>query len=229
MIVAIHQPQFMPWLGYFDKMDKCDVFVFLDNIQYKKNEYQNRNRIKTSQGWQWLTVPTNYRFPQKISEVTIDSTTDWRKKHLHAIEFNYGKSPYFNKYIDVFRELYGLDRLLLSDINMACVRMLRDLLGVGTELLVSSETGISCGEPNLRLIELCRKLGADTYLAGRDGKNYMDLEMFRAAGITVRFQEFNHPVYPQLFGNFEYYMSAIDLLFNCGNNSIRILRGEGTL
>ncbi|MBI5232739.1 MAG: WbqC family protein [Deltaproteobacteria bacterium] len=223
MIVAIHQPQFMPWLGYFGKMAESDMFVLLDNVQYKKNEYQNRNRIKTSQGWQWLTLPVNYRFPQKINEVGIDNKTDWRKKHLHAIELNYGRSPYFNKYIEVLREFYSRDWRMLSDFNISCVRLLRGLLGISAELVVSSEMDISCVGPNERLVEICGKLGADTYLAGRDGRNYMDLGIFREAGLKVAFQEFEHPVYPQLFGGFERYMSGLDLIFNCGDNSIKIL------
>ena len=125
MIVAIHQPQFMPWLGYFDKMDSCDVFVLLDNVQYKKNEYQNRNRIKTSKGWQWLTVPVNYKFPQKINEVMIENSSDWRKKHLHALETNYGKSPYFERYIDRFNGFYQQEWHSLSPVNIASVKLLK--------------------------------------------------------------------------------------------------------
>ena len=109
MIIAIHQPQFMPWLGYFDKMDSCDAFVLLDNVQYKKNEYQNRNRIKTSNGWQWLTVPACYKFPQKINEVLIDNSVNWQKKHICALQTNYGKSPFFEKYIKHFKGFYDKD------------------------------------------------------------------------------------------------------------------------
>jgi hypothetical protein len=226
MIAAIHQPQFMPWLGYLDKMDRCDVFVFLDNVQYKKNEFQNRNRIKTAQGWQWLTVPTHYKFPQKINKVSVDNRANWQAKHLHALLTNYGKSAYYKKYIGYFRELYQQDWHLLSELNMASVMLLKDLLGIQSKTVVASRLHVISDDPSRRLVDICVGLGADTYLAGTDGIRYMNVDMFRDAGINVTFQEFHHPVYPQMFRSFEYYMSAIDLLFNCGEHSMDILREE---
>ncbi len=216
----------MPWLGYFDKMDSCDVFVLLDNVQYKKNEYQNRNRIKTSTGWQWITVPVNYRFPQKINEVFVHNGIDWRKKNLHAMEVNYGKAPCFERHIDVLRDFYLQEWQSLSQINIACVKLLKEILGIGARIMIASEMGPLSGEPNKRLIDICKKLGSGTYLAGRDGAEYMNCDMFRDAGINVVFQEFRHPVYPQLFGKFEFFMSVVDLLFNCGVESLGIIRKE---
>ena len=105
MIVAVHQPQYLPWLGYFDKMAKADIFCYLDNVQYKKNEWQNRNRIKTAQGWQWLTVPVSYRFPQKINQVGINRTTAWGKKHLQAFDTNYGRAPFYSRYKEMVRSI----------------------------------------------------------------------------------------------------------------------------
>ncbi len=216
----------MPWLGYFDKMDRCDIFVLLDNVQFKKNEYQNRNRIKTSAGWQWITVPVNYRFRQKISEVGVHNGTDWRKKMVHAVEINYGKAPYFERYIDILRNFFMQEWPLLSHINIACVKLLKETMGITTSILTASEMGPLSDEPNRRLIDICKQLGSGTYLAGRDGAKYMNVDMFRDAGIDVVFQEFKHPVYPQLFGKFEYFMSVVDLLFNCGEESIEIMRKE---
>ncbi len=95
MIVSVHQPQYLPWLGYFDKIERSDIFVFLDNVQFKKNEWQNRNKIKTSEGWQWLSVPVIHKFMQKISEVKINNTVWWGKKHLNALVTNYSKAPFF--------------------------------------------------------------------------------------------------------------------------------------
>lgn len=226
MIVAIHQPQFMPWLGYFDKMDSCDVFVLLDNVQYKKNEYQNRNRIKTSNGWQWLTVPASYKFPQKINEVMIDNRVNWQKKHLYSLQTNYGKSPCFEKYINHFKDFYDRQWDLLSEANIASVMLLRGLLDMKSDIVIASEIGGLSDEPNQRLIDICKRLGADTYLAGKDGKTYMDSNMFRHVGIDVIFQEFNHPIYKQLFNEFEYSMSVIDLIFNCGDESMDIIKKE---
>jgi len=228
MIVAIHQPQFMPWLGYLDKMDKCDLFVFLDNVQYKKNEYQNRNRIKTSHGWQWLTVPTHYKFPQKINEVQIDNGVNWQTKHLHSLQMNYGKSALYKKYIGHFEGLYQQDWPLLSNVNMASVILLKELLNIESETLIASEMDGVSDEPSQRLVDICVRLGANTYLAGTDSIRYMDVDRFRDAGINVTFQEFQHPVYTQLFHEFEYCMSAIDLIFNYGEKSMDIIRKETT-
>ena len=226
MIIAVHQPQFMPWLGYFDKMDRCDIFVLLDNVQFKKNEYQNRNKIKTSQGWEWFTIPVKYRYPQRISEVLIENSFNWRKKHLHALETNYRKSPYFGKYIDSFNRFYQQEWQSLSQVNIASVRLLKQLMGIDTRMMMASEMEGLSDEPNQRLIDICRGLGSDTYLAGSHGKEYMNIDLFNQAGIHVKFQEFKHPIYPQLFGEFEYFMSAIDLILNCGNGSLEIMRRE---
>ena len=214
-IAAIHQPQFMPWLGYFNKIFPAHYFVFLDNVQYKKNEWQNRNRIKTSAGPQWLTAPNTYKFPQKINEVRINNTENWRHKHLQALVTNYSKAPYFKKYMPCFEQFYAQEWDLLADLNIASVDLLLDLFQIEKKCLRSSEMELR-EAPNERLIDICEKLGADTYLAGVDGAKYMDLELFKREGIEVVFQEFIHPRYPQLFGDFISHLSAIDLLFNYG-------------
>lgn len=224
MIVAIHQPQYLPWLGYFYKMDQADVFCYLDNVQYKKNEWQNRNRIKTAQGWQWLTVPVHYRFGQKINEIAIDNAGPWARRHLQALISNYGKTPFFNNFIDILRKIYFNNWNLLGDLNMAVTEALKRALGVTTKTVVVSPLNPS-EEPTQRLVDICRSLGGDTYLSGPDGAKYMDLERFRTSGIKVVFTQFNHPVYPQNFNAFIPNLSAVDLLFNCGPQSLGILRG----
>jgi len=226
MIVAIHQPQYLPWLGYFDKMQQADVFCYLDNVQYKKNEWQNRNRIKTAGGWQWLTVPVSYRFPQKINEVKINHAAKWAHKHLQALLTNYSKAPFYKEYIDRFENAYTKKYEKLSDLNIHLIEMLRDILGLSQKAtLIASQLSTST-DPTRRLIELCRAAGGDTYLAGRDGARYMDLDLFADSGIKVVFQDFNHPAYPQLFGNFESHLSVVDLLFNCGPESMEIIRAQ---
>ena len=114
-IVAIHQPQYLPWIGYFDKMDQSDVFCLLDTVQYKKNEYQNRNRIKNDQGWQWLTVPVTYRFPQKIRDVAVHSRVPWGRAHIQAMKTHYRKAPYYDRYADRFASLWEKEWRLLAD------------------------------------------------------------------------------------------------------------------
>src|SRR3990170_2611278 len=227
MIVAIHQPQFIPWLGYFDKIDQADVFIFLDNVQYKKNEYQNRNRIKTANGWQWLTVPVLYKFPQKINEVRINNKIDWKRKYLNTLVTNYSKSKYFEKYILYFKALYSKEWEFISDINIDVTRQLAGFLGIKKNFIIASEflsADKEEGDATKRLIDICRLIGADTYLAGKDGAKYMDVEKFTKSGIKLTFQDFKHPVYNQLFRKFEPYMSVIDLLFNHGEESLEIIR-----
>ncbi|MCR4345087.1 MAG: WbqC family protein [Candidatus Scalindua sp.] len=225
MLITIHQPQYLPWLGYLDKIDKADVFVILDNVQFKKNEWQNRNRIKTAQGCQWITVPVLYRFPEKIDEVRINNKANWGRKHLQALITNYSKSIYFDNYKIFFEDIFSRSWDRLVDINVAIIKFLISALDLKTKLVIASDLKLR-EEPTERLIDICKTLNGNKYLAGKDGNKYMDLELFEKEGIEVIFQDFKHPVYNQLFGDFEPYMSAVDLLFNCGDNSLEILRGN---
>jgi len=216
MIVAIHQPQYLPWIGYFDKMQKADAFCYLDNVQYKKNEWQNRNRIKTSQGWQWVTVPVQYRFPQKINAVTINNSVAWGKKHFQALITNYNKAPFFKDYIGFFEQTYLKHWELLSDLNIFLAEYIREKLCMEKKRTVKASSLRLSDDPTERLIDICKALGGDTYLSGRDGFNYMDLERFKVSGIKVVAQDFNHPLYSQRFNEFESHLSIVDLLFNLG-------------
>lgn len=224
MIVAIHQPQYLPWLGYFDKIERCDTFVFLDNVQFKKNEWQNRNKIKTAEKWQWLSVPVIHKFPQNINDVEINNTVPWGKKHLNALITNYSKAPFFKEHIEFFEETYEREWRLLSDINVHIIRYLVKALGIsGKKLELASQYESREGRTE-RLLDLCHRLGADGYLSGKDGAKYLDVEEFEKRGIRVIFQDYEHPSYSQLFGDFEPYLSVIDLLFNCGPESLSILK-----
>lgn len=222
-IASIHQPQYLPWLGYIDKIDRADVFILLDNVQYKKNEWQNRNRIKTSQGWQWVTVPVLYRYPERVNEVRINNKVDWRRKHMTAIETNYRRAPFFGEFFSCLKEIYEKEWERLVDINTALVRVLIGIFGIKKEILISSEIETR-DDPDDRLIDICKAAGADTYLSGKDGPKYMDMEAFEKAGIKVVVQDFKHPVYPQLYEGFEPNLSCIDLLFNCGDKGIEMIR-----
>lgn len=229
MILAVHQPQYLPWLGYFHKMMQADVFCFLDNVQYKKNEWQNRNRIKTAQNWQWITVPVCFRFPQKINEVEINTKPPWIKKHLQALVTNYSKAPYFEPYFSAFEACFCREWKWLSELNIFLIEHLKALLGLQQkQTILASELSLS-NDPTGRLVDICKSVGADTYLAGQDGANYMDLEQFEKNSINVVFQEFQHPVYPQLFSEFQSHLSIVDLLFNCGPQSAEIIRKANLL
>jgi hypothetical protein len=226
MIAAVHQPQFMPWLGYFDKIVRSETFVFLDNVQFKKNEFQNRNKIKTAQGWMWLTVPVLYKYPEQIDEVKINNRIDWRKKHVRSLAINYQKAPYFPAIFPEVEQFYAEDSASISEVNRESVHMLLRMLGVQREIVIASALGHLPEKPSERLAAICESLGADTYLSGAGGRAYLDLEPFNKRGITVKFQAFNHPVYPQLYGDFIPNLSLLDLLFNCGPDSLKILEGN---
>jgi hypothetical protein len=220
--VAIHQPQYLPWLGYFDKLDFADVFIFLDTVQFIKHEWKNRNRIRTKEGWQWLTVPVIDRFPERIDCVEINARTDWQRKHSQALRQHYGRAPFWDP---LGLELIGLlesPRTHLSKLNVAVTSLLCRYLGIKASCLLASS--LSAREDRTdRLIDLCQGVGGTVYLAGQSG-SYMDLSRFAKAGIDVQVQTYRHPEYPQRYQPFVSHLAVIDLLFNCGPESLTILR-----
>jgi len=226
MIVSIHQPQYLPWLGYFDKIDKADAFVLLDNVQFKKNEVQNRNKIKTAAGEQWLTVPVMYQFPQLINEVEINNRERWQHKQQQALISNYKKAPHWSALEAFFTDLFQSQWQTISQLNIHVVKKLVEILGITTPLHIASEMGQFPEDPDERLIAITKYFGADTYLAGSGGRNYMDVDKYDRNSVKVLFQDYKHPVYDQLFGDFLPYMSVIDLIFNYGDESLKILRGN---
>jgi hypothetical protein len=223
-MLAAHQPQFAPWLGFFDKLDRADVFVLLDNVQFKKNEWQNRNRIKSANGEQWLTVPVSFHFGDKISEVTICRRHNWEKQHLQALRSCYGRAPYFEETLALYEEVIHQAAEKMSDLNVGLLRALTKKLGITTRTLLASELEPLTADRDERLVELCGRLGAETYLAGEGGRGYMNLDRFYSKEIEVVFQSYQHPSYPQLFGDFSPRLSVLDLLFNCGPESMDIVR-----
>ncbi len=227
MIITVHQPQYLPWPGYFDKIDQSDIFVILDDVQFKKNEWQNRNRIKTSQGWQWITVPILHNFPEEIRKIRINNKTDWKRKHLNALITNYSKTRFFKDYITFFEDLYNREWDYLADLNLRIIYYLINVLGLKREIILSSSLQLS-KEPTERLIDICKLIEGDTYLSGQGGQNYMNMDRFHEEGIKVIFQDFKLPPYNQLFGDFIPYMSIIDLLFNHGEESMDIIRKENS-
>jgi hypothetical protein len=222
--VAIHQPHYLPWLGYLAKWAAADVFVFLDTVQYEKNGWQNRNRIKTPAGPRWLTVPVHARLGTPITDVTVDTGQPWPARHLHAIENAYAHAPGLPRYREALRHHYGTAWDRLAPLAVASAEWLARTLGVTTPARLASSLGVSESDPTARLIALCRAVGADTYLAGRDGARYMDTGRFEAAGIHVLYQAYAHPKYAQLHGEFASNLSALDLLLMHGDDALSILR-----
>lgn len=225
MRVAIHQPQYLPWLGYFDKMDQVDSFVLLDDVQFKKNEWQNRNRIKTAAGWQWLTVPVLHHSSQRISDVKINPTVSWGRKHIQAVVSNYASAPFFDLHRPFFEDIYAREWDSLLELNLVTISYLVEALAIRTKLVLASSLPLPAGvEATDRLVAICQALEADTYLSGAGGRGYLELTRFDEAGIRVHFQAFHTRPYPQCFGAFIPDLSIVDLLFNCNGDSLHILR-----
>ena len=171
MIVTGHQPEFIPYLGFFSKISKADIFVIVDNIQFKKKNFQNRNKIKTREGWMWLTVPviTKGRFEQKICEVEINNSLNWQRKHWASITLNYQKAPFFKEHSGFFEEVYSKEWRLLSEFNEAFIRYIMGQLELDVDVLKSSELGVT-GQKTDLLIDICKKTGADTSPASRGSR-----------------------------------------------------------
>ncbi len=227
MRVTIHQPNFLPWLGFFDKVDQSDLFILLDNVQFEKNDWQNRNRIKGPDGAQWLTVPVYHKFPQTVAEVRIDNRTNWRRKHWNAIVSNYRKAAFFAQYAPQFESVYQCEWEQLIALNLHLLRLVFELTGIRTPCRLASEIPVD-GVSSERLSALCEAAGANVYLAGAGGHDYLDTTSFDRKNIQVAFQSYPHPIYPQLFGEFVPYLSIFDLLMNCGDQSLSVIRGQLT-
>ena len=224
-VIGILQPGYLPWLGFFEQLHASDIFVIYDDVQYDKHGWRNRNLIKTSQGPQWLTVPVLANFSRRplILQVKVNNRENWRKKHLSSIRQNYAKAPFFNRYIDFFTEVYQRDWEYLIDLDLHLISILAAFLGIDPGKIIRSSTLELTGDRITRLISICQKLGAATFYEGASGRNYIDEAAFRQQGIEVTYQDYQHPSYRQLYGDFTPNLSIIDLLFNCGDESLAIL------
>ncbi len=223
-ILIAHQPAYLPWLGYFHKIALSDIFVILDSVQFEKNSFTNRNKIKTAQKPVWLTVPVLLKnhFKKTIKEIEIDNSQDWPKKHWKSIYLNYKKAPYFNKYSDFFEDFYKKKWDYLTNLNEYLLKWFLKELGIKVKYYKASELNLEGYKSDL-VLNMSKKLGADLYIFGTLGKDYVEKEKFARQGIEIYFQDYGYPLYPQLYGKFLPYMSIIDLLFNCGNKSLEVL------
>ncbi len=227
-VIGILQPGYLPWVGFFQQMLYSDIFVIYDDVQYDKHGWRNRNRVKGPQGPIWLTVPvrtTNLDKP-KINEVLVDpSQPRWARKHCATLRQLYARAPFFDKYFAPLEELLHQSWVKLVDLDLALTRMLAAWLEVDREIVLSSSLDCRAEDPTERLVLICQALSADLFYEGSSGRNYLDLELFEAAGIDVVFQDYQCQTYPQLYGDFISHLSALDLLFNCGPQSKIFLPG----
>lgn len=223
--VAILQSNYIPWKGYFDIIKMADVFVFYDDVQYTKNDWRNRNQIKTPNGLSWLTIPvTQKSLNQKINE-TYASQLNWNKKHWNAITCNYSKSPYFKTFEKDFKDLYlSIETNNLSEINQIFIKKINEILEIKTETIDSRSLDLR-GDKNERLIDAVKKLNGTHYISGPAAKSYLDLNKFESQSIQVEWVDYNgYREYSQLFGTFKHNVSVIDLIFNEGSNAVNFLK-----
>lgn len=228
--VAILQPGYLPWLGFFDQVNRADIFILYDDVQYDKHGWRNRNRIKGPQGYHWLTVPVFHNahgeFPI-LREARIDNKTSWAKKHLGTIRQYYSKAPSFG---DLFEELNAILSQrwdFIAELDIVLITAFLKRLGITTPLIRSSELAIE-GSQSGRLVNICHHFQATRYLSGDAAQSYLDTKLFRDHGMEVEWQQFKHPVYPQQYGEFLPYLSIIDFLMNCkeGYDGWLIKRGS---
>lgn len=225
--VAIVQSSYIPWKGYFDMINLADEFVLLDEVQYTKRDWRNRNKIKTKDGELWLTVPVQVkgRYHQRIDE-TVIAESGWADKHWRSISQAYAKARYFDDYAPRFEVLYTrageFERL--SDVNRLFIEAICELLGIDTKLSWSTDYEAREGKSE-RLLDICVQAGADEYLSGPAARSYLDEEMFASEGVTVRWMDYDgYPEYDQQHPPFSHQVSAVDLLFSSGRDASRYMK-----
>lgn len=225
MILSINQPAYLPWLGYFHRIAQSDAHVVLDNVQFEKNSFTNRNKSRTAQGWSWLTVPvkTSGKFGDlAIANVEIANDRDWAAKHWATLRLSYSRAPYFDDYAGFFEDVYRRTWVRLSKLTWTITEYLLGRFDIRTPIYFSSRMN-AIGTKDELLLNLCREMKATVYLSGPLGRNYLREELFTEHRMSVRYDDYQHPTYPQVYSGFEPYMSALDLLFNAGPRSREIL------
>ncbi|MFN7405986.1 MAG: WbqC family protein [Cyclobacteriaceae bacterium] len=223
--VAIVQSNYIPWKGYFDLINLADAFVFLDRVQYTRRDWRNRNRIKTSQGLQWLTIPVDVkgRFEIPISEVRV-ADNQWASHHLKTLQHAYSKAAAYREVVDEVSAWYDIQLTELSKVNQAFVRNIMNYIEIQTPIYQDHDFPPDADKSG-RLLSICEQLNASCYLSGPAAQSYLDVDSFRRSGISVRWMDYTgYRPYPQLYGEFVHEVSILDLIFNTGKESIHYLK-----
>lgn len=226
-IAVVHQPQYFPYLGFFHKLAHSDIYVVMDSVEFLRRGLQHRNTIKTIQGVQWLTIPVFQHEKQWINEVKIDIELPWARKHWGSLKTNYTPAPYFDRYAADLQGILFQEWQSLCELNLALLKWIMQILGIQIPIVRLSDLEV-VGQKSDLLINVCKAVGADTYLSGSGGRHYMDLALFEAAGVDVLWQAFVYPTYEQLFPEIGFIpnLSILDVLFCCGPETHRFLETE---
>ncbi|MCX6677062.1 MAG: WbqC family protein [Methanothrix sp.] len=216
---AIIQSNYLPWKGYFDIIHDVDVFIFLDDVQYTKRDWRNRNKIKTPGGLKWISVPVMGSIDQMIYETKIDYSSDWMTQHKKMIHHSYAASKYYDQYADDILDIFAPRYENISELNISAIKKISALLGLDKEFINSKDLATT-GRKDDKLIEICQEIGADCYLSGPAAKDYIVPEKFQKMKIDLEYKDYSgYPEYAQLWGTFDHYVSIIDLIFNCGERA----------
>lgn len=223
MKLAIIQSNYIPWKGYFDIIAASDLFIILDDVQFTKNDWRNRNLIKTRNGSSWISIPVGKNIKRKMCDVKVDN--NWQQKHWNLIEINYRSSAYFLDIAKWLKPLYlDFNFTHLSEVNKIFITHICEYLNINTNIKESKDFFLK-NEKSNKLIDLCLQTKATTYLSGPAGKNYIDMDLFQQSGIAIEWMDYSgYQEYNQLWGEFDHNVSILDLLFNCGPNSINFLK-----
>jgi len=227
MKVSIIQSNYIPWRGYFDLIKQTDTFVIYDDVQFTKNDWRNRNKIKIKDKSKpiWLSVPVFYNFPQLILETKIDYSKNWQKKHLTTFKQSYSKALYFKESYDLYKDVINQDVQYISELNIRLIKVIMEYLEIETKLISSSELNVS-GQKTERLVSILKKLGATTYVSGPTAKNYLDEQLFIDVGIGLEYKTYDYSPYPQLWGEFNGYVSILDLIANTGKEAKNYIKSQ---
>jgi hypothetical protein len=225
MKCVILQPSYIPWRGYFDQINRADVFVFYDDVQYDKRGWRNRNQIKTAQGRQWLTIPVHsHRVVEKsapINQVEIDWSKPWNETHWKTLTYAYGRAPFFRTYAPLLEPFYQRHDVFLADFTIDLTVALARELGIRHTRFMRSSEMLPTGRKTDRLVQILLQLGANHYISGPSARDYIENDKFASAGITLEYMDYNYPEYPQLHLPFDPNLSILDLLFMTGPDAMR--------
>jgi hypothetical protein len=222
--VAILQSNYIPWKGYFDMIAAVDEFIIYDDVQFTKNDWRNRNKIKTPKGIEWISIPVGQNIGRNISSVTLPSN-NWQTKHWKTLESNYRRASCFHEVAGIIKPLYLNKKYAsLSELNRIFIEAICQYLNIQTKISSSSDYNLIGGRV-ARLVDICIQAGAACYISGPSAKNYLDESAFLSQGIDVSWFDYSgYNEYPQLWGGLEHGVSILDLLFNCGRDSVHYMK-----
>jgi hypothetical protein len=221
MKVGIHQPNFLPWIGFFKKLYLSEIFVFLDDVEFSNRSYTKRTKIKIADSQRWLNIPINKGL--KINEINMNNLINWKEQHFKTLKFNYGNTKYYSEILELLNDVYSKDHQKLMDFNIDLIKEICKYLDIKVDFLYSSDLKINSSKSD-RILDICNKLNATEYISGVGAKNYNEDLKFKTHNINLHYLEIKKIKYEQTGDTFIFGLSIIDLLFNLGKKSIDVIK-----